>query len=305
MEKSELLTDRMQEQVHDAVEQHWHKATEEYPSITLGLHDFKVRVLKVLLKSLSQIHEAGNSTAGEQELVHLLSQLRWKELYLTTACAAGNEAAWTIFQAQYGDIILKAALRCAENVNEGHEIADSFLSDLFLPSQMGLTEGEKKIEQYSGMGSLEGWIKVVIARKAIDRIRAHKKQVSIEDLEVEFPSLDLSTQADSSMQDNDQQRALQMVQAGLNEALRRLDPQQKMILQLYYLQDVTLKEIGALLRVHESTAFRMLDRLKTQLLAALSEHLQEKYKVRRKEVRHLICLARSHIELDLKQILSR
>jgi hypothetical protein len=70
------------------------------------------------------------------------------------------------------------------------------------------------------------------------------------------------------------------------------------------LQQITLKEIGVLLKVHESTASRTLDRLKTQLLASVSDHLQEKFKIKKGEVRHLIGLAWSHIELDLKQILT-
>lgn len=305
MEKRELPTDQMLGKFDSLVEQHWRISSGEYPSIKLPLDNFKARVHKVLLKTFTRIHVAENSKTTEQQWLHLFSQLHWKEFYLSTACALGIEAAWTVFQAEYGNVILRTALRCAENANEGHEIADSFLSDLFLPPQTESPEREKKIEQYSGMGSLEGWIKVVIGRKAIDRIRAHKKQVSIEDLEVEFPSSDLSSQADFQAQANDQKRALHMVQASLDEALRQLDPRQKMILQLYYLHDVTLKEIGFLLKVHESTAFRMLDRLKTQLLTAVTVHLQEKHKVGKNEVRLLIGMARSDIELDLKEILSK
>ena len=304
MENHDGVLTCLRERVRAISEEQWHRAAEKYPGIALTLHAFEARVLKILQKSLSRIPEAARAKIAEQELVRLLSQLHWQELYLTTACALGIEAAWEIFHSQFRGIVLKSALRCANNMSEGHEMADSFLSDLFLPSQTGSREGEKKIGQYSGIGSLEGWIKVVIARQSIDRMRAQKRKVSIDDLEVELPSSDPSARADSRILEHDQQRALQMVSAGLTEALRRLEPQQKMILQLYYLQNVTLKEIGALLRVHESTASRTLDRLKTQLLVSVSEHLQEKYKVKKAEVRHLIGLAWSHIELDLKQILT-
>lgn len=304
MENDNRTLSALKERTHAISQEQWYKAAVEYPSVSLPLRTFEEKVFKVVQKSLARIPGSTNTEATEQELIHLLSQLHWQELYLATACACGIEAAWETFHSQYRGTILKTAMRSAGNASEGQEIADSFLSELFLPSQTGSNEGEKKIGQYSGLGSLEGWIKVVIARQSIDRIRAQKRQIPIEDLEVEPPSLDQSARADSRILEHDKQRALQMVSSGLTEALRQLEPQQRIILQLYYLQQVTLKEIGAFLKVHESTASRTLDRLKTQLLASVSDHLQEKFKIKKAEVRHLIGLARSHIELDLKQILA-
>ena len=304
MEIDDLTLSALRERTHAISQEQWCKAAVEYPGVALPLHAFEKKIVKVLQKSLTQIPESTPRETAERELIRLLSQLHWQELYLTTACACGIDVAWNIFHSQYRGTILKTAMRSASNASEGQEIADSFLSELFLPSQTGSSEGEKKIGQYSGIGSLEGWIKVVIARQSIDRIRAQKRQVPIDDLEVEPPSLDQSARTDSRILEHDKQRALQMVSSGLTEALRHLEPQQKIILQLYYLQQVTLKEIGAFLKVHESTASRTIDRLKTQLLAAVSDHLQEKFKIKKREVRHLIGLARSRIELDLKQILT-
>ena len=138
----------------------------------------KKKYSKSLRKYFPQIPKATLAKTAERELTHVLSQLHWRELYLTTACALGIEAAWEIFHSQYRSTVLKTAMRSASNASEGQEMADSFLSELFLPSQAGSSEGEKKIGQYSGIGSLEGWIKVVIARQSIDRIRAQKKQVA-------------------------------------------------------------------------------------------------------------------------------
>lgn len=304
MENDDLTLSALRERTYAISQEQWCKAAVEYPGVALPLHAFEEKIFKVLQKSLTQIPEPTPRETAERELIHLLSQLHWQELYLTTACERGIDVAWNIFHSQYRGTILKTAMRSACNASEGQEIADSFLSELFLPSQTGSSEGEKKIGQYSGIGSLEGWIKVVIARQSIDRIRAQKRQVPIDDLEVEPPSLDQSARTDSRILEHDKQRALQMVSSGLTEALRHLEPQQKIILQLYYLQQVTLKEIGAFLKVHESTASRKIDRLKTQLLASVSDHLQEKFKIKKREVRHLIGLARSHIELDLKQILT-
>lgn len=304
MENDDLTFSALRERTHAISQEQWHKAAAEYPNVSLPLHAFEEKVFKVLQKCLTHIPESSRAEIAERELTHLLSELHWQELYLTIGCALGIEAAWNIFHSRYRGTILRTAMRNACNASEGQEIADSFLSELFLPSQTGSSDGERKIGQYSGIGSLEGWIKVVITRQSIDSIRAQKRQLPIDDLEVEPSSLDPSARADSRILEHDKQRALQMVSSGLTEALRQLEPQQKIILQLYYLQQVTLKEIGVFMKVHESTASRMLDRLKNQLLASVSNHLQEKFKIKRREVRHLIGLARSHIELDLEQILT-
>jgi hypothetical protein len=77
------------------------------------------------------------------------------------------------------------------------------------------------------------------------------------------------------------------------------------VLKLYYLKGVNLKGIGQFLKAHESTASRLLDRLKTQLQKSINKQLQEKFKIRKTEVPHLIQLAEGHIEIDLKRILSQ
>ena len=45
--------------------------------------------------------------------------------------------------------------------------------------------------------------------------------------------------------------------------------------------------------------------MKTQLQKSVNKQLQEKFKVRKTEVPHLIELAQGHMEIDLKRILSR
>src|SRR6185295_10133865 len=97
MENDDLVVSYLREQVHAISEEHWHKAAAEYPDIALTLQIFEEKVLKVLKRSLSQIPAATLAKTAERELNHILSQLHWQELYLTTACAHGIEAAWEIF----------------------------------------------------------------------------------------------------------------------------------------------------------------------------------------------------------------
>ncbi len=95
-----------------------------------------------------------------------------------------------------------------------------------------------------------------------------------------------------------------MVSGSLTAALAQLSTQEKLVLNLYYLQNVNLKEIGKWLKVHESTVSRLLERLKAQLRKAVNKRLQDEFKIKKVEIPHIIELAHSHLEIDLKTILS-
>jgi DNA-directed RNA polymerase specialized sigma24 family protein len=95
-----------------------------------------------------------------------------------------------------------------------------------------------------------------------------------------------------------------MVSRTLSDALARLNTQERLVLNLYYLQDTSLKDIGKWLRVHESTVSRMIDRLRARLRKAVSGQLEKEYRIPKKEIPHVIQLAQSHLEIDLKEILA-
>lgn len=246
---------------------------------------------------------AGGNISQEQTVLQLLDSLKWSELFLTTACAAGDSAAWESFREQYRSIIHGAALKTSTSVSDAAELSDTLLTDLFLPQESGI--GESKIAQYHGLGSLEGWIKVVVHRMAIDQIRLHRRDVPIEELEAELPSSSAHSQADETVKERDTHRAQNMVSQCLTAALERLDAEERLVLNLYYLNSVNLKGIGRFLKSHESTASRLLERLKTRLHKSVTKQLQEQFKVRKSEVPHLIELAQGHLEIDLKKILSQ
>ena len=282
------------------VETEWHVASRTYSQVTLPLQQFAKKVLLVAEKHVSRL---ATEDAQEQAVLQLFDNLRWSDLFLTTACAAGDSAAWEVFRRQYRSVIQIAALKASASASEAAELSDTLLTDLFLPHESG--RGESKIAQYHGLGSLEGWIKVVVHRMAIDQIRLHRRDVPIEDLEGELPSNSAHGRTDESIKERDTHRARDMVSQCLTTALEQLNAKERLVLNLYYLNGVNLKGIAQFLKAHESTASRLLDRLKTQLHKSVSKQLQEKFKVRKAEVPLLIELALGHIEIDLKRILSQ
>jgi RNA polymerase sigma-70 factor len=287
--------------IHARAGKEWRLASQAHSQVSLPLDDFAAKVLRIAEKHVSVL--TTSEVPLEQAVGQLLDSLKWSDLFLTTACALGDSAAWESFRRQYRSVIHVAALKTSASAREAADLSDTLLTDLFLPQESG--RGESKIAQYHGLGSLEGWIKVVVHRMAIDQIRLHQRDISMEELEVELPSTGSHGRADESVAARDIRRARDMVSECLTSALGQLSRQERLVLNLYYLEGVNLKGIGQFLRAHESTASRLLDRLKTQLQKSVNKQLQEKFKVRKPEVPHLIELAQGDLEIDVKGILSR
>jgi RNA polymerase sigma-70 factor len=298
------LPPAIREHIREKTEREWRLATTAQPAICLSFEDFLLKLGQIISKQLPMEFSNELPSKTAQEIQVLLENLKWQELFLTTACANGDAAAWNIFRDQYQCAIRKTALRALGNAAQAEDLAETLATDLFLPHQPSVSKGDNKIGQYHGMGSLEGWIKVVIHRLAIDRFRIPRRSVSLEELEVEPASMAPYVQADRFVQDLDTHKALIMVSRSLSGALARLNTQERLVLNLYYLQDTSLKDIGRWLRVHESTVSRMIDRLRASLRKAVSGQLQKEYGIPKKEISHVIQLAQSHLEIDLKEILA-
>ena len=296
-----LLTPELVDPIHARAEREWHVASRTHSQVTLPLQQFAQKVVRVAEKHVSSL--ATGDVSQEQIVAQLLDNLKWSDLFLTTACAAGDSLAWEVFRKQYRSVIHSAALKTSASASEAAELSDTLLTDLFLPHESG--RGESKIAQYHGLGSLEGWIKVVVHRMAIDQIRLRRREVPIEELEVELPSNSAHGKADESIKERDTHRARDMVSQCLTTALEQLSSQERLVLNLYYLKGVNLKGIGQFLKAHESTASRLVEKLKTQLHKSVNKQLQDRFKVRKTEVSHLIELAQGHLEIDLKKILSQ
>src|SRR5580698_844871 len=120
--------------------------------------------------------EAGS----ESEARIFLQSLRVEELALARACANGDNSAWEIFLTRYREKLYQAALRIAREDSAARDLADSLYAELY-----GTTtrEGERfsKLSSFTGRGSLEGWLRTVLAQEFVNRYRRTKRLVSLEE----------------------------------------------------------------------------------------------------------------------------
>jgi len=175
-----------------------------------------------------------------------------------------------------------------------------------------LKEGKSKLAYYSGRGSLAGWLRAVTNQLAIDQFRKMKRLVQIEeDREFENLAQDSSEKTGNeklvSHIENpeeifsEKQTAKDVAQA-LKQAIDELEAEDKLILKLYYFNDLKLKDIGATLGFHEATASRKLARMQTEIRKSVEKILRSERGWGKDEVKRNLSDAALKLGINLEKM---
>jgi RNA polymerase sigma-70 factor (ECF subfamily) len=213
------------------------------------------------------------ANASLADATTLYRSLRLEELALARACAAGNERAWEVFLGRYREKLFDAGRAITRDDASGRELADSLYADLFGTE---LRDGERrsKLVFYTGRGSLEGWLRTVLAQEYVNRYRSRKKLVSLDEeneegVQFAAPVADELVAVDPRLE--------QAVDAALDE----LGSEDRYVLAAYFLDQRTLAEVARTLGVHESTISRRVEKLTTQLRKSVLDALVKRGMSRR------------------------
>jgi len=210
--------------------------------------DFGVLLAEVLAKYLAP-------TSSESEIREFVLSLRVEELVLARACAVGNEAAWDAFLIRYRERLYDAGIGIAKDYNAGRELADSLYAELCGAG----SHAASPLLSYMGYGSLEGWLRTIMARSFIDRYRSEHRLVSLEE-ESEEGGMQLAAPNPAPAPAVDQR-----LESAVDEALAGLDAEEGFILASFFLHDRTLAEVAAVLKLHESTVSRRVQKITANL----------------------------------------
>jgi RNA polymerase sigma-70 factor (ECF subfamily) len=235
-------------------------------------------------------------TAPQAEIRTFLLSLRIDELALARACAAGHNSAWEVFLTRYREKLYQAGLRIAREDSAARELADTLYADLY---GTNTREGQRvsKLASYTGRGSLEGWLRTVLAQEYVNRYRRTKRLVSLDEeaeegVQFRAPDPEPAASADP-----------RLAQA-TDEALAFLSGGDRLVLSAYYLDGRTLAEIARMLGVHESTISRKLDKLAKALRKQILACLRRRGMSRRQAEEALDVDVRD-VQLDIRRSLAQ
>jgi len=206
--------------------------------------------------------------ASPNEAADFCGALRLEELALARGCAAGNDRAWQDFISHYRNKLHAMALHITRDAAHAAELADSLFADLYgVNTRDGVRHS--KLVFYTARGSLEGWLRTVMAQEFINRYRKQKRVVSLDEQEEEgtqFVAVNSPPVTPSDVR----------LEAATDEALAELSSEDRYVLAAYHLDGRTLAEIARVLGLHESSISRRLDRVTTTLRKRILACLRER-----------------------------
>lgn len=203
---------------------------------------------------------------GTAEKLELIATLHVQDLVLARACSDGNSMAWDGFLERYRSPLESMARQITRDDTTGSELANALYAELYgLPDREG--RRVSKLQYYMGRGSLQGWLRAVLARKHIDQCRLQTKTVSLEE-QIEAGA-SFAAKEDGAVPAGDDR-----VAQSVEHVLGSLSSEERFLLASYYLDRRTLAEIGRQLGVHESTISRKLDRVTDTMRKKIRRELQ-------------------------------
>jgi RNA polymerase sigma-70 factor (ECF subfamily) len=271
----------------------------------LGADEIRPRVARAVEKLVLRADES----AGGAEIRSFIDELRADDLCLILACERGDAEAWEELVASYDATVKSAARKISQNPEDAEDLAGSIWAELY-----GLKEGKSKLSYYSGRGSLGGWLRAVVSQLAVDNYRKISRFVQIEEnREFENLAAESSERSENSQlvahSDNPEEilidkSAQRDVAESLREAVGDLASEDRLILKMYYFDDLKLKDIGAVLGFHEATASRKLVRIQNEIRKSVERILRKNRGWNDAEIERCLADAASRIGVGFDRMLA-
>jgi RNA polymerase sigma-70 factor (ECF subfamily) len=211
---------------------------------------------------------------SEAEIAKFIDELQADDLCLIIACERGDENAWNDLVERFTTTVRSAARSASSNEDAAEDLAQSIWAELYGLRTRKDGAPASKLAYYSGRGSLAGWLRAVVGQLAFDTFRKQSRLVQTEeDADLDRLAHDASLGEGQAVlagiptpEESMSNRFAQAdMQQALNTAVQELAAEDRLLVKLYYFDNLRLREAGAVLGVHEATASRRLTRIQTDL----------------------------------------
>ena len=274
----------------------------------LEVKDLQPRIALSLEKYLFR----GGENASGADVKSFVEDIRADDLCLVIACERGDAAAWEDLVKNYDATVKSAARKFSNSAEDTEDLASSIWAELYGLKQDADGRVKTKLSYFSGRGSLAGWLRAVVSQLAIDQFRKESRFVQIEESR-EFENLAnessektenlaVVSHADNPEEIFSEKQTAKDVSEAIKEAIAGLEAEDKLILKLYYFDDLKLKDIGATLGFHEATASRKLVRIQTEIRKSVEKILQAKHGWSETEVKRYLSETASKLGFNLEKL---
>ena len=248
------------------------------------------------------------------QIAKFIDEMQADDLCLIIACERGDESAWTDLVERFTATVRSAARSASSNEDAAEDLAQSIWAELYGLRVRKDGMPASKLAYYSGRGSLAGWLRAVVGQLAVDTFRKQSRLVQTEE-DTDLDRLARDAQVgdgqavlagipnpEESMSNRFAQTDLQ---AALNKSVQELPVEDRLLVKLYYFDNLRLREAGVVLGVHEATASRRLSRIQTDLRKRVAKILIDERGWTLAETEKSFAEVAQHLDTDLEALLSK
>ena len=230
---------------------------------------------------------------ADQPVEQSLARIHATDLYLACACAHGHAAALAELETHF----LAQVPAFVARTDASPAFADEVKQELRHRLLVG-EDGPPRIAQYSARGPLGAWLRMAAVREAL-RLKQDERpdwRTSAEGPEPRAVGPDPEMGYLKGRYARDFEEAFEAT-------LAALPTRERNILRLYFLEDLTTTQIGAVLGVHNSTITRWLAQIRSSVVKETNRRLRERLKVDPSELKSILRLVRSRLDISIRQAL--
>ncbi len=228
-----------------------------------------------------------------------VARLNVQDLLLTKYCAEGNATAIAVFERDFLSLVDAAGRKLRMTDEQCGELKQAVRFKLLVSSKEGVAP---KIGNFAGTGSLRSWVYATGLRTGLNELRRIGRApvpAGDEQLLVAMPDKN---------DDQELQYMKELYRSSFNQAFRdavaALPSRLANVLRHYYLDEMTLEEIGSLYRVHKTTVMRWVNRAHAELEGNIKSTMVSNLNMKTSEVESVLRLIQSGIQLGLASVLA-
>lgn len=264
-----------------AIEAAWRAGCAAWPGVELALEPFVAHLARHLDRS---------DPAGALRALHT------DDLYLALACGRRDPSALLAFEQLCADDLRLALARVSGSERSVDDVRQAVWQRLFVGD-----DGERpKILEYSGQGRLKGWFRVVVVRALLDEQRREKVRPTPSD-DDRFLGL-RATERDPELEYLRRVYTHEFREA-FERAARALEPEDRNALRAYYVKELTIDQIAAMLGLHRATAARRVAAARERLMAGTRRDLATRLQLSRGELESVMRLIESGLHVSMHRVL--
>ena len=174
---------------------------------------------------------------------------------LIIECVNGNPRAQRLLFDKFARKMFSVCLRYAKNEEQAEDVLQDGFVKVFV-----------KLKDFKSEGSLEGWIRRIVANTAIDALRKAKRNPFLSDQDTDFKQ-----EGRDELVEREELELIDLKAEVAMEAIGKLSPAYRTVFNLFVLEDCSHKEIADMLGISEGTSKSNLAKAKMNLQRMLNE----------------------------------